>query len=209
MTEEEEEKMRTVVAGVVFAIVVIVIIVVILVPGKEGPMGSKGLPGATGPSGYSDAEMGPVGDTGATGATGSTGTVGYNKWIAVSLSGESTVLPYQGAVRYVNYYWNSNSGTDLHVHIDGTQYKPGDIFTITNLNSHASLWINPSNFQNMANDQSTNYGLQGGVGALNTALIIVTSGATNTDTPDPNAILINLSYSVIHTANISSGITLA
>jgi hypothetical protein len=200
MTEEE---MRTRVAGVVLLLIIIILIVLIIVPGKEGPQGSKGLPGATGPSGYSEAEMGPMGDTGPTGPTGTVGIIGYNKWVAVELQGQSTTLPYPGAINYINYYWNSNSSSDLYLLINGAGgYKIGDIFTITNLNTHAKIYLRPNSFQNISNYSGTDYWLKGGNDNLNTALIIITGGYPSD--ADKNPLLINISYSMITTLNVST-----
>lgn len=198
MTEQDEENIRTRLAGIICIIILVVIIVLCFVRGKQGPQGSKGLLGEMGPSGYSTSEMGPMGDTGPMGPTGNSGVRGYNKWIAVSISSDQ--LPYPNyPVNNINYYWNSNSSDNMHLYIDGTKYKPGDMFTIVSLNTHAKLYINPKNFQNMGNDTSKNYWLIGGIDQFNTALIIITAGDT---TSNPDAVLINIAYSTILTFNI-------
>lgn len=213
--KDSKEDLVTKIAIITFVFALIVMIVVSTVPGKAGPMGAKGMPGDAGVTGYGNTEMGPTGDMGMTGATGQQGMVEYNRWIAVELGGKSTTIPYQGITKYVNYYWedpNPNPDYDMYVYIDATQLKPGDIFTITNFTENSYLYIKPNGFQN-GNDQNTNYYLRNGknivssstvsTGYPNTALIIVTRGATNTSTPDPDAKLINITYSTIQTFNIS------
>lgn len=207
--KDNDEKMATIIAGIACIIVIIVTIVISIVPGKAGPMGQTGLMGGTGDQGKGNTEMGPMGDTGMTGTTGTQGIIGYNKWQVARLQGGSTTIPYPGLTRYVNYYWAvSPNPDDLSVYIDATQLKPGDIFTITNLTSKSYLYIKPSGFQN-GHDETTKYYLHNTDdtpsestvkdGFPNTALIIITHGATNTSTPDPDAKLINIIYSTIQT----------
>jgi hypothetical protein len=208
-----EDQVRTWTPAVIVVLISIIIIVICFVPGKEGPQGSKGLPGQTGPSGYSEAEMGPMGDMGPTGPTGSSGVIGYNKWNVIELqmgANYSTTVPYKGLTRFVNYYWGSNSKDNLYLYIDATQYKVGDIFTITNLNNvhndvskNPKIYIRPQGFQNMNTDSSDNYWLQGGKTCLNTILIIITQG-NNCVEPfaSGNNLLINISYSMILSDNL-------